>query len=529
MTLDVLIKNGHVIDGTGAPWFKADVGVRDGMIAEIDTSISEQADRIIDAKGLVVAPGFIDIHSHSDWPLIFNPKSDSKVRQGVTTELNGVCGLSGGPIPIERYEEFQLASSFVGFTSALIRNIEKPDWLTFGEFLTKVEKGGVPLNSGYYVGHMNVRVKAIGLVNREATESELDEMKIQVEDAMKSGAFGLSVALDKVSERYATTDEIIELCKIVAEYGGSYAQHGRGRGPLKDAQEAIKIAENSGVTAILSHHAPPGELAKEDTRLITEARERGVDILRDIIIFAYGSGGPHSVLPYWLVKDGFKKASERLMDSETRERIKEEILSRRPEIREGLKSTILLVAEKNSELERKTWEEISKIRGQNDILDTVFDILAENNLSVKTISFGFGRDEDLKYFLKDPLTLPESDAGSLAPYGLLEKIGDARGYGTFPLLLGKFVRELKAISLEEAVRKITSFPAQIMRLQDRGLLREGLWADITVFDPLTVEAKATPIWPNQYPEGIPYVLVNGVIVVDKGKYTGALAGKVLRN
>lgn len=529
MTLDILIKNGRIIDGTGAPWFKSDVGIRDGKITKVDPYISEKSNRVIDANGLVVSPGFIDIHSHSDWTFLFNHKSDSKVMQGVTTELNGLCGLSGAPIPIERYKEFQLASSFVGFTSALIRRIDEPDWHTFSEFLAKVEKEGVPVNTGYYVGHMNVRVKAMGLVNREATESELKDMKVLVEDAMKNGAFGLSVALDKVSEQSSTTDEIIELCKIVAKYGGSYAQHGRGRGPLKDAQEAIDIAEKSGVTAILSHHGPRGELAKEDTKLIKEARERGVDILRDIIIFAYGSGGPHSILPYWVVKDGFSKASERLVNPETRKKIKEEIISLRPNIRETIKDTILLVAEKNSELERKTWNEISKIRGQEDILNTVFDILANNNLNVKTISYGFGRDEDIIYYLKDPLTLPESDAGSLAPYGVLEKIGDARGYGTFPLLLGKYVRELKAIPLEEAVMKITSFPARIMRLQDRGLLRQGMWADITIFNPLTIECKATPTFPNQYPEGISHVIVNGKIAVDHGKFTGKLYGKVLRN
>lgn len=529
MTLDVLVRNGRVIDGTGSPWFKADVGVKDGRIKKVDASISDKAERIIDAKGLFVTPGFIDIHSHSDWTFLFNPKSDSKVRQGVTTELNGLCGLSGGPIPIERYRDFQLASSLVGFTSALIRRIDEPDWHTFSEFLAKVEKGGVPVNTGYYVGHMNVRVGAMGLEDREATGSELKDMKVLVEDAMKNGAFGLSVALNKVSERGSTTEEIIELCKVVAKYGGSYAQHSRSIGSIEDTKEAIEIGEKSGVTTIISHFAPRGELGKKVTKMMKEAREKGVDIVKDIILFAYGSGGPHSILPYWVVKDGFKKAVERLSDPETRRKIKEDILSQSPKIRERMKDTIVLVAKENIELERKTWDEISKIRDQDDILDTIFDILAENNLSVKTISSGFGNEKDTIYHLKDPLTMFESDAGSLAPYGVLEKIGDARGYGTFPLLLGKFVRELKVLPIEEAIRKITSFPAQIMRLQDRGLLREGTWADITIFDPLTVEAKATAIWPNQYPEGIPYVLVNGKLAVDKGKYTGSLVGKVLRN
>lgn len=533
MALDVLIKNGYVIDGTGAPWFKADVGIMDGRIAEIGT-ISESGGRIIDAKGLVVCPGFIDIHSHSDWTFLFNPKADSKVRQGVTTELNGTCGMSGGPIPRERYKEFQLASSFVGFTCALIRRIEHPDWRTFGEFLTKVEKGGVPINTGYYVGHMNVRVAVMGLENREPTESELKEMKQLVDESMKSGAYGLSVALSHIPERFSKTDEVIELCKIVAKYGGDYAQHGRGAGTHADTREAIEIAEKSGVTAILSHHSPSPEteVGREDLRLMREARERGVDIIRDMILYGYGSSGPHSVLPYGVLKDGFEKAVERLKNPETRRKIKEDILSRRPRYPERLKRLVLLVAEKNRDLERKTWGEISRISDQ-DPLDAFLDVAAENNLSVKTISGALTLDiESAKRripSLRDPLTIPECDAGSLAPYGVLKDIGDARGYGTFPLLLGTFVRELKALTLEEAIRKITSFPAARMGLQDRGLLREGMCADITIFNPETVKAKATPLWPNQYPEGIQYVLVNGKVAVDNGKYTEVLAGKVLRH
>jgi N-acyl-D-aspartate/D-glutamate deacylase len=531
MTLDILIKDGLVIDGTGAPWYKAEVGVRDGKISDIDISITENAERIVDARGLVVTPGFIDIHSHSDWTFLFNPRSDSKVRQGVTTELNGLCGLSGGPIPFDRYKEFQLAASSVGFTSALIRKIDEPDWRTFGEYLAKVEKGGVPVNTGYYVGHMNLKVGVMGLEHREATDSEIREMKFLIEDAMKSGAFGLSVVLDKVSMSSSTTDEITELCKVVAKYGGSYAQHGRGRDLLEDTKEVIEIAENSGVKAILSHHAPSGELAKDDTKMIKEARARGVDILRDIIVFAYGSVGTHSILPYWVLKDGFSNAIERLINPATREKIKRDIDSNNPDLRERLKDTILLVAEKNRALEGKTWEEILRVWGQIDILDVVFDVLALNDLSVKTISFHFGAraDKDIIYYLKDPFTLPESDAGSLAPYGALERIGDARGYGTFPLLLGKFVRKLNAIPLEEAVRKITSFPAQIMRLKDRGILREGMIADITILDPLQVSSKATPTQPNQYPVGIPYVIVNGDAVIDKGEYTNITPGKILRN
>jgi len=394
---------------------------------------------------------------------------------------------------------------------------------------------GIPINSGYYVGHLNLRISVMGLEKREAKESEIEGMKRLLEDSMKSGAFGLSVALNHIPARFASTKEIIELCKVVAKYGGSYAQHRRYRGFVEDAEEGIKIAEKSGARTILSHQTAgdigwPQELDKHEkiTNMIIEAREKSLDVIRDMVVYGFGSPGPSSALPHWVVKDGDDKAVERLLDPDLRKKIKEDIRSRNPIIYYNLDDHLVCISDKTKDLEGKTWSEISEMRGQEDVLDAVLDILAENGLHVK-IARPRRSEEGTIHYLKDPLTIPESDSGSSLPISGLEKLGDARAYGTFPLLLGRYIRELGIIPLEEAIRKITSFPAQRMEIQDRGLLREGMWADIVIFDPQTVAAKATPLYPNKYPEGIKYVIVNGAIAVDDGKYTDIFAGKVLKH
>lgn len=499
---DVVIRNGRVLDGTGAPWFKADVGMKGHKITKIGLVESASSDKVIDGTGLIVSPGFIDIHAHDDWPFIIDPRADSKARQGVTTELNGNCGISGGPIIEERLEEFRLACSLVGYSSALIRDID-PDWNTFGEYLGKVEEKGIPLNCGYYVGHTNIRVSVMGLTDRAPTVDEMDQMKSQVDEAMRHGAFGLSTALNYVPGRFAETREIIDLCRVVAKYGGQYAEHGRfgGNRILETTREAIEIGEKSGIPVILSHHTPPAEKHQEDSTVITEARNRGVDVIRDIIVYAYESGGPHSILPYWILEKGFEGIVEALRDKGIRRRLKEEIEKGQVDY---LKEQTILFADRTPEFERKTWGEVAKLK-RVDILDAVLDVMADNNLLVKTVwtpSLFYSEDTVIAA-LRDHQAIPETDSESFLPYGILAKRGDARGWGTFPLILGRYVREKRVLTLEEAIRRITSLPAQRMRLNQRGILREGMNADITVFNPDTILYKAEPLDPNWYPLEFP--------------------------
>jgi len=524
---DVVIKNGYLVDGTGNPWFKADISIRSGKVLEIGDLGSEDADRIVNAKGLVVCPGFIDMHSHSEYSLLVNSKAESKIRQGVTTEVNGNCGDS--PAPIE------------GITAWAAEEAKEYEldmiWSTLGEYLDRLEKQGIALNVAQLVGHGTIRTAVMGHENRPPTREELDKMKELVAQAMEDGAFGMSTGLFYPPGGFAGIEEVIELCKVVAKYGRIYTSHIRGEGdPLIEAvAEAIEIGEKANIPVQISHLKACGVenwgQVKRTLRMMEEARARGVDVTCDVYPYTACGTDLVSMIPIWAHEGGVDKLCERLRNLKNRERIKKEMLEGLPRWESCVKQSgwgrIKVIGWKeHKEFEGRTLAEIAELKSV-DPFDLTFDLILKKE-SPELVDLAMN-EEDVCTVIKHPLSMVGSDGWALAPYGVLgENKTHPRSYGTFPRILGKYVREKEVLSLEEAIRKMTSLPAQKLGLKDRGMIREGMWADVVVFDPRRVVDKATYEDPHRYSEGIEYVLVNGEVVVDKGKHTGALPGKVLR-
>lgn len=544
MTFELAIRNGFVIDGAGNPWFRADVGISGGKIAKVGRLNHAKAEKTIDASGLVVSPGFIDVHTHSDLALLINPRAESKIRQGVTTEVIGNCGSSAAPTKKATLnllkEEWEPEAKEV-----------KWNWSTFGEYLGQFERQGVAMNVVALVGHGTIRMAVMGVDNRPPTKEEMEEMKALVAQAMEDGAFGLSTGLVYLPGCYADTSELIELCKVVAEHGGFYASHIRGeRETIVEAlKEAIEIGERAGVPVQVSHNCPKyGGHGKfeEMSKIYEEARARGVEATLDNDAHTDLSPGLMSVLPQWAQVGGAKEVIERLKDSETRERIKREIVEDKFPgpgycglVKHGRWDRIFFFqGKKNKDLIGKNFEEIAELRGV-DPFDAYFDVLIEEEGEANAL-FDYINQDDIRTLLKHPLMMVCSDGEALAPYGALgKKHGYSPcSYGEYPYILERYVREEKVLPLQEAIRKMTSFPAQKLGLRYRGLIRVGMWADIVVFDFNAVKDRATerypyhfPLsnYPHKYPEGIEYVLVNGQVVIEKGEHRGVLPGKVLRH
>ncbi len=529
---DVIIRNGHVVDGAGNPWYKADVGISEERIAQIGRLDGEKATRIIDARRLIVSPGFVDMHSHSDLHLLINPKAESKIRQGITTEVIGNCGGSAAPLN-------DLLKNEMKKTAPLIEEAKlELDWATMREYLNRLDKQGVALNVAPLVGHENIRVLVIGLDDRAPTEAELKKMKKALSQAMREGAFGMSTGLIYPPGCYAKTDELIELSKVVAKYGGIYTSHIRGEGDklAKSVKEAIKIGEKAGLPVEISHHKAGGKenwgKVKQTLRMMEKARAEGVDVTCDVYPYTAGSFGLSATLPPWAYDGGLPKLLERLKDTEVRKRLRKEMRTgtsnwSSPLKASGWRSTLIARSRLHKEYEGKTIEEIAKAK-KVDPFEFVFDLLIEENASVSVVRFAMC-EEDVRTVLKHPDSMIGTDASAIAPYGVLGKgKPHPRAYGTFPKVLGKYVREEKLLRLEEVVRKMTSLPAQKLGLKDRGLIAEGMKADITVFNLERAVDKSTYNDPHQYPEGIEYVLVNGKVVIEKREHAGILAGKALR-
>ncbi len=521
---DMLILNGRVVDGTGNPWFRADIGIKAGRIVKIGSLASASANKIIDARNLIVSPGFIDIHSHSDFALIKDPKAESKIMQGVTTEVIGNCGLSTAPIRentrglLEKYLE-------------PIRFKVKLNWFTIGEYLNQLEKQGIGLNVATLVGHGTIRIAVMGFDNRLPTKEELDDMKLLVSQSMEDGAFGMSSGLIYPPGCYSNTRELIELCKVVGKYGGIYTTHIRDEEDalIESVKEAIEIGKLSGIPVHISHHKAAGRAnwgkVKETLNLMDEAREKGIDVTCDQYPYAASCTFLSTVIPIWAHEGGTGKLIARLKDPEIRRRLAKEIEEGIPEWDKIM--IVSVSSEKNKNFEGKTIAEISEAVGKNPA-DVTFDLLIEEEATVMAVFFEMC-EEDVCTVMKHPVTMIGSDGLAVTPSGILGEVKQhPRSYGTFPRVLGKYVREERVLTLEEAIRKMTSFPAQRLGFRDRGLIREGFWADITIFDPSEIVDKATYTDPHQFPEGIKYVIVNGELVVEDGKHTGTLAGKVLR-
>ncbi len=540
MIFDIVIKNGKIIDGAGNPWYRADIGIKDGKIYRIWQSEKANTNKEMDATDMVVCPGFIDPHSHSDVATFFDNRLPSTVRQGITTSVVGNCGESLAPVPHEKMGEF-LRLFAVSAPPGV--EIDSLPWNTFSEYLDYMENRGCVANSAHLVGFGTIRVAGgPGFEHRAPTSKELEHMKSFIAEAMEAGALGMSTGLIYTPQLYAKTEEIIELAKVVGKYGGLYFSHIRGEGAnvVNAVKEVIEIVQKSHcIGGQIAHHKVSGKpywgRSKETLRLIEEANAKGVSLTCDQYPYNRGMTSLITVLPPWVHLGGLEKLLERLRNPEHRDRIKKDIT----EGIEGWENWIKdcgfesiyiasIKTEKWRDIEGKNLTEITQLKGKADEWQTLFDILIDEMGEVAITIENVGED-DICRIMTGRYTMVGTDAWGVAPTGILGYgKPHPRYYGTYPRILGKYVREQGLLTLEDAIRRMTSFPAQRMGILDRGLLREGMWADIVIIDPDKVIDKATFLEPHQFPEGILHVLVNGEIVVENERQTEKLPGKILR-
>jgi N-acyl-D-amino-acid deacylase len=518
---DLVIKDGKVLDGTGNPWFKADVAVAKGRIMELG-DLGTDADRVVGAEGLVVAPGFIDAHSHSDLMLIAEPEARQKIMQGITTEVIGQDGLGEAPIREELVEDWRR------YLSGLNGD---PDiewgWRSFGEYLDVLEKARSATNVAVLVGHGNLRLLAMGMENRSPTSSELEEMKQILSTSLREGACGMSTGLIYPPCVYAGTGELTELCSVVAINGGVFVVHMRNEGDrlFESIEEVTAIGKESGVPVQISHFKASGERnwgkVVDALGLLEKAREGGVDMTVDQYPYVAGSTFLSSLLPVWMHEGGTQKMLDRLGDAEIRRRLIEEMVEGERGEDWGWDNVIVtsVKTEVNKLFEGKNLEQIGEERRQ-DPLEALFDLVLEEENAATMVSFSMS-EENVRTVMCSPLQMVCTD-------GIVLGRPHPRVYGSFPRVLGRYVRE-GVLRLEEAMRKMTSLPAQRFGLLDRGLIKPGMSADITVFDPETVIDTATYEDPISFPKGIEYVIVNGEVTVERGELTGCRNGKILRH
>ena len=530
-SFDVVIRNGRIIDGTGSPWYAGDIGTRDGRIAAIGKIAEDGTKETIDAQGMVVAPGFIDMLGQSELTILVNPHLPSKIFQGITTEITGE-GSSVAPVT----EAMRTVRPHDDFDHYHIT----PDWTTFREYFARLEKQGMGINLGSYVGATQVRRVVLGDEDRAPNPSELERMKQLVREGMRDGAMGLSTSLQYAPAPYATTEELIALASEAAKAGGIYATHMRseGDGITAAIEEVIRISKEAKIPAEIWHLKVAGKSnwgrMPEIVAQIDKARQSGVDISADTYAYTAWFNSFSAFIPPWAHDGGDAKMIERLKDPAMRARIRKEMVTPSTawdnewqEI-DGPQAILLSVVHnpKFLPLQGKTIAEIAKLWNK-DPIDTIFDLLIDDSLSSVAV---FGMSEpDVTLALQQPWVSVCNDSQGTAPDGLLgAEHPHPRAYGTFPHILRKYVREEHKLSLEDAVRKFSALAAQRMRLTDRGVLKKGMWADIVIFDPATIRDEATFENPNQLSVGMQYVLVNGVPVIDHGKQTNELPGKVLR-
>jgi len=528
---DVLIRNGRIIDGTGSPWYAGDVGIRGGRIAAIGMLPGATGNRTVDAAGMVVAPGFIDMLGQSDLSILVNPSLPSKIFQGITTEITGE-GSSAGPL-----DDSIIAADRSGYDHYQVT----PDWRTLGGYFARLEKQGMGINLASYVGATQVRRMVLGDGDRQPTPAELERMLALVRDAMGEGAVGLSTALQYPPAPYARTEELIALAAEAAKLGGVYATHMRSEGTEIDAalNEAIRIGREARIPVEIWHLKVAGKRSwgrmPQVVAKIDSARKAGVDIAADTYAYPAWFNSMSAFVPPWASDGGTAKLVEQLKDPVARRRIRRDMLTpgggwdnEWQEITGP--SSVLIGVVQNPTLEPymgKTLAQVAALR-HTDPINTLLDLLAEDNGYTQVAVFGMS-EPDITLALKQPWVSVNNDSQGTAPDGLLGKEHPhPRAYGTFPRIIRKYVREERQLTLEDAIRKFSSLPAQRMRLGDRGALKVGMWADVVVFDPDSVRDRATFAHPNQLSEGMRWVLVNGVPVIADGQATGALPGRVLR-
>jgi N-acyl-D-amino-acid deacylase len=528
---DIIIRNGQVVDGSGRAGHKADVAIKNDRIAMIGDLRGAKAKREIDAHGQVVAPGFIDMLGQSEQYVLIDPRAMSKVMMGVTTEITGE-GESIAPVNdriLKEQEDFNRKYNLT------------VDWRTLDQYFKRLDQQGAGVNLGTFVGATQVREYVIGYDNRPPTAAELGQMKELVADAMKDGALGISTSLQYVPARFAKTDEIVELAKVAHQYGGIYISHQRSEANAIDdsMKEVFEIARRANIPAEIWHFKTAykknwGRMPEMLGR-IAAARRQGLKITADVYPYVAGSTSLSACLPPWTLEGGTDKMVARLKDPATRARLKTEISSDAKEweniyLGSGGPSGILIGSVTNRELEQWQGKRLSEIASaQNkDPLDALFDFIIADHGQTGAIFFMMNED-DMKAALKSPFVSICTDSGARATDGpLAGSKSHPRGWGTYPRILGRYVRDEKLVPLEFAIHKMTGLPASNVGLKQRGLLRQGYFADITIFDPKTVIDRATFEEPNQYPVGINYVIVNGQVEVDNGQRMPVNSGRVLR-
>jgi N-acyl-D-amino-acid deacylase len=527
---DLVITNGHIIDGTGSPWYSGDIGIRDGRVVAVGNLAPAPRKRTIDAAGKVVAPGFIDMLGQSELSILVDPRLPSKIYQGITTEITGegstVAPLNDAIIQSDHasYEHYHIT----------------PDWRTFRQYFARLEKQGMGINLASYVGATQVRRTVLGDNNVQPSVEQLEQMKALVREAMKDGTVGVSTALEYAPAPYAKTDELIALAAEAGKFGGIYSTHMRNESDsvLEAIDEALRIGHEARVPVEIWHIKVAGKnnwgRMPEVVAKINAARAAGADVTADTYAYTAWFNDFSAFIPPWAHDGGTAKLVERLKDPATRERIRKDMLTPSKdwdnEWQEipGPDAIMIGVVEnpKMLPLQGKRLSEIAKLWNK-DPMDALFDFLIEDPGTGVAV-FGMSQP-DVTLALQQPWVAIDNDSSGTSPEGILgQEHPHPRAYGTFPRIVRKYVREEKALSLEDAIRKFSALPAQRLRLTDRGVLKSGMWADIVIFDPATVRDLATFDNPNQLSEGMEFVLVNGVPVIDQSKMTGALPGKVLR-
>jgi len=530
-TFDVVITNGHIIDGTGSPWYASDIGIRDGHIEAIGKLTNAQAKQTIDAHGIVVAPGFIDMLGQSELTILVNPHLPSKIFQGITTEITGEGG-SVAPLNDRIIQADKLQYQHLQVT---------PDWHDLAGYFARLQKQGMGINLGTYVGATQVRRMVIGDDDRAPTPAELDQMRALVRTAMQQGAMGVSTSLQYAPAPYASTEELIALASEASKFGGIYATHMRDEGDhvLEAIDEAVRIGREARIPVEIWHIKAAGKKnwgrMPEIVARVNAARSAGVELTADTYAYTAWFNSMSAFIPPWAHDGGDAKMIERLRDSAQRARVKKDMLDPNgnwdDEWQEILGPNAVLIGvvqnPKLLRLQGKRLDEIAREQ-KKDPMDALMDILIEDGGGTECAVFGMS-EPDVVLALQQPWTMIDNDSGGTAPDGILGKEHPhPRAYGTFPRIIHKYVEQEHKLTLEDAIRKFSALPAQKMRLADRGVLKQGMWADVVIFDPAQVRDVATFDNPNQLSVGMQYVLVNGIPVVADGKATNALPGRVLK-
>jgi N-acyl-D-amino-acid deacylase len=536
---DVIIHRGKIVDGSGQKAYPADIGIENGRITEISPGLEAESQEIIDADGYIVSPGFIDMHSHSDFTLLVHPEAESKIRQGVTTELVGNCGGSPAPVPEERFDAFM--QYMIGLGSLYQKVLAPRDWKwrTLSQFYEALEKKGVAVNVAPLVGHSTLRSAVMGYASGPPSADELKRMKRLLEIELDQGAFGMSTGLIYHPGAFADRDELTELAKLIRSYDGVYTTHIRSEGKyLHEAvDEALYVAEKSGVSVEISHLKceVPANWGKAGSALsrINRSRENGFQVDFDQYPYRAYQCGLLEIFPVWAKENGVGPMIAALRDKELRQNLVKD-MTRPPydwdNPMDGLKWDQIRLngfnRENNQKLEGLTVALIAEKLTMAP-LEAVFRLFEDEQGGLSMIVFSMNEEEVIE-IMQQPEGMIGSDGCAVAPYGLTgaRKV-HPRFYGTFPRVLGRYVREQQVLTLEQAVYKMTGLPARKLQLKNRGLLQKDCWADIVVFDETQIADTATFENPHQYPTGIHHVLVNGRRVISNGEHTGRLPGKVL--